>query len=238
MSRDGIRELAAGMEGWPAERILAWAAREHGRVVFGTGFGAEGCVLVHFIASARLPIHVFTLDTGLLFDETYALSRRLEDRYGIAIEAVRPRQTVDAQAAVHGAALWSRDPDRCCGLRKVEPLGRALEGADAWITAIRRDQTAERATAPVVEWSRKHDLLKVNPLVRWTSGDVWRFLRANAIPYNPLHDDGYPSIGCWPCTTRVAEGEDPRAGRWRGHEKRECGLHLPPVTLHEQGERV
>lgn len=238
MTREDVRDLAVRMERWPAERILAWAAREHGRVVFGTGFGAEGCALIHFIASARLPIHVFTLDTGLLFDETYALWRRLEDRYGIRIEGVQPAQSVDEQAAAHGPALWSRDPDRCCALRKVEPLNRALDGADAWITGIRRDQTPARAGAPVVEWNQKHGLLKVNPLARWTSRDVWRFLTANGVPYNPLHDDGYPSIGCWPCTTRVALGEHPRAGRWRGHEKHECGLHLPLVTLHEEGERV
>jgi phosphoadenylyl-sulfate reductase (thioredoxin) len=238
MNREAIRQGAAAMEDWPAERILAWAARGHGRVVFSTGFGAEGCALVHFIASARLPIHIFTLDTGLLFPETHALWRRLEQRYGINIEGVRPPQSVDEQAATEGAALWMRDPDRCCALRKVDPLRQALQGADVWISAIRRDQTPERADAPVVQWDQRHGLLKVNPLVRWSSRHVWQFLHANGIPYNPLHDDGYPSIGCQPCTSRVAEGEDPRAGRWRGREKQECGLHLLPVTLQQQGDRV
>ncbi len=113
----------------------------------------------------------------------------------------------------------------------MAPLKRALEGVDFWITAIRRDQTPERATAPVVERDARYDLFKVNPLVRWTSKDVWRFVHANDVPYNPLHDQGYPSIGCQPCTSAVAEGEDPRAGRWRGREKRECGLHVNPINL-------
>ena len=156
----------------------------------------------------------------------------------MSIEGVRPAQSVEEQSAAHGPELWARDPDRCCALRKLEPLRAALGGADAWVTAIRRDQTPERAHAPVIEWNQRYGLLKVNPLVGWTTGDVWSFLRANAIPYNPLHDDGYPSIGCQPCTSRVADGEDPRAGRWRGHEKRECGLHLPPQTLQEQGDRA
>jgi phosphoadenylyl-sulfate reductase (thioredoxin) len=233
-----IRALAAEMEAWPAESILAWAARAHNRVVFGTGFGAEGCAIIHLAAAARLPIHVFTLDTGVLFPETYALWKTLEERYGIAIEGVRPAQTIEEQAASLGPSLWERDPDRCCALRKLDPLRLALEGAGVWITAIRRDQTPERATAPALEWNQKYGLLKVNPLVGWTAGGVWRFLHAHDVPYNPLHHDGYPSIGCAPCTSRVAEGEAPRAGRWRGREKRECGLHLASVTRHQQGERL
>ena len=222
---------ASELEGSSADEILAWAAASGGRASFSTGFGVEGCVLVHLIASAHLPIDVFTLDTGLLFPETYALWQRLEQRYGIAISAVRPEQSVEAQAASVGPALWERDPDRCCGLRKMAPLAQALAGVDFWVTAIRRDQTPERATAPVVERDARYNLFKVNPLVRWTSKDVWRFVHANDVPYNPLLDQGYPSIGCQPCTSAVAEGEDPRAGRWRGREKRECGLHVNPIDL-------
>src|SRR5262249_7342801 len=118
------------------------------------------------------------------------------------------------------------DPDGCCALRKTAPLRAALKGMDLWITAIRRDQTPERANAKIVEHDARFDILKVNPLARWTSKDVWRFMHANDVPYNPLHDQGYPSIGCLPCTSAVADGEDARAGRWRGLEKRECGLHL------------
>ena len=217
---------AAELEESSAEAILTWAASTGGRAAFSTGFGVEGCAIVHLIATNRLPIEVFTLDTGLLFAETYELWRRLEQKYGIAIRAVRPEQTVEAQAMSFGPSLWERDPDRCCALRKTAPLRAALRGVDLWISAIRRDQTPERAGAAVVEHDVRYNLLKVNPLVRWTSKDVWRFVHANDVPYNQLHDAGYPSIGCQPCTSAVAEGEDPRAGRWRGREKRECGLHL------------
>jgi phosphoadenosine phosphosulfate reductase len=220
------RQASAEMEEWPADRILSWVAQTGGRAAFSTGFGAEGCVLIHMIATAGLPIEVFTLDTGLLFPETYTLWQTLERRYGISIRSVPPAQTVEEQALSWGPALWTRDPDQCCGLRKLAPLRAALEGVDLWITAIRRDQTPERASAAVVERDARFGLLTVNPLVRWTSKDVWRFLHANDVPYNPLHDAGYPSIGCQPCTSQVAEGEDPRAGRWRGREKRECGLHV------------
>ena len=208
------------------ERILAWSVERFGaRVTCGTGFGPEGCVLVDIIARERLPIDLFTLDTGLLFDETYALWRALEVRYGVTIRAVRPAQTVDEQASAHGPALWTRDPDRCCELRKIVPLRAALAGFDAWITAIRRDQTPERATAAVVEHDRKFGLVKINPLVAWTRDDVWAHLRDNDVPYNALHDRGYPSIGCEPCTSAVVPGENLRAGRWRGAGKTECGLH-------------
>ncbi|HEY7516599.1 MAG TPA: phosphoadenylyl-sulfate reductase, partial [Vicinamibacteria bacterium] len=121
--------------------------------------------------------------------------------------------------------LWERDPDRCCALRKVEPLGRALAGLDAWVTAIRRDQTDDRATAGLVERDPRFGLFKVNPIVGWSSEEVWRYARAHDVPVNPLHGQGYPSIGCWPCTGRVLPGEDPRSGRWRGRGKTECGLH-------------
>jgi phosphoadenosine phosphosulfate reductase len=228
-------DVPDGIESWSAAQVLAWTAGA-GRATFGTGFGAEGCVLIHLIADARLPIDVFTLDTGLLFSETYTVWRALEARYGITIRAVRPEQTVEEQAASHGPALWERDPTRCCALRKLEPLAGALAGNDLWISAIRRDQTAERADAPVVERDKRSGLLKVNPLVGWTSKDVWAFVRANDVPYNPLHDAGYPSIGCWPCTTPVAEGEDPRAGRWRGFQKNECGLHLKTDLLTTQAK--
>jgi phosphoadenosine phosphosulfate reductase len=221
------------MEAWPADRILAWAAGVGPKAAFGTGFGAEGCAIVHLIASAHLPIKVFTLDTGVLFPETYRLWESLEEKYGITIRAVRPAQTIHEQAASFGPALWERDPDACCRLRKLEPLREALRDVDVWITAIRRDQTPERAAAPVAERDERYGLVKVNPLARWTTKDVWRFLHANDVPYNPLHDAGYPSIGCQPCTTPVAAGEDPRAGRWRGHQKNECGLHaeVQPAEL-------
>jgi phosphoadenylyl-sulfate reductase (thioredoxin) len=216
------------LEGRPAHEILRWASETYGsRLTFATGFGAEGCAIIDLVARHELPIDLFTLDTGLLFPETYELWRRLEAKYGVTIRAVRPAQSVDEQAAALGPALWEREPDRCCDLRKVRPLRAALAGFDAWITAIRRDQTPERATAQVVEQDRKFGLVKVNPLVAWTHDEVWAHLYAHDVPYNPLHERGYPSIGCQPCTSAVVPGENLRAGRWRGSAKKECGLHAP-----------
>jgi phosphoadenosine phosphosulfate reductase len=214
-------------ESWPAEDVLAWAGQRFApRLTLATGFGAEGCVLIDLVARYKLPVDLFTLDTGLLFPETYELWRALEARYGIVIHGVKPQQTVAEQAVAHGDALWSREPARCCEMRKVMPLEAYLRGYDAWITAIRRDQTAARADARAIEWDARFNLVKVNPLVRWTKAQVWEHLREHEVPYNPLHDRGYPSIGCLPCTSAVASGEDDRAGRWRGTGKTECGLHL------------
>ena len=222
-----IDGAATRFEGRPAGDVLAWAAdRFRGRVVFATGFGAEGCVLIDVIARLGLDIELLTLDTGLFFPETYALWRRLEERYGVTIHAIRPAETVEEQARSHGERLWERAPDRCCALRKVAPLEAALAGRSAWVTAIRRDQTKNRTASHAVEFDLRHPgLVKVNPLVTWTSADVAGYVRTHDVPTNPLHDRGYPSIGCEPCTSPVATGEDPRAGRWRGREKTECGLH-------------
>jgi phosphoadenosine phosphosulfate reductase len=223
---------ARRLEGRQAPEVLAWAARQFSpRITFGTGFGVEGCVLIDLIASLRLPIDLFTLDTGLLFPETYQLWRQLEQRYGVTIRRVSPELTVEAQAVKHRARLWEVDPDHCCELRKIAPLRAALEGYQAWVSAIRRDQTAERAKAQVLERDRRFDLVKVNPLVNWTSEDVWSYARARNVPYNRLHDRGYASIGCAPCTTPLRPGEDARAGRWRGRRKTECGIHLQTSQL-------
>lgn len=218
--------VARELEGQPPGAVLAWAARRFApRVVFATGFGLEGCVLVDLIGRNGLPIDVFTLDTGVLFHETYELWRELEARTGVTIRAVRPERTIDEQASDLGPELWKRDPDRCCELRKVLPLRAALAGQEAWITAIRRDQTPERATARVVERDERFGLMKVNPLVAWSAADVGRYLRENGVPTSPLFERGYASVGCEPCTTPCRPGEDPRAGRWRGQGKTECGIH-------------
>ena len=220
--------MTAPSEGASALDILTWASDAFGnRLTFATGFGAEGCVIIDLVGRAKLPIDLFTLDTGVLFPETYELWRRLETKYGVTIRAVEPAQTIEQQADAFGPALWERDPDRCCDLRKVKPLKQALVGFDAWITAIRRDQTPERATAQIVETDNKFGLVKVNPLVAWTHDEVWAHLYAHDVPYNPLHEKGYPSIGCQPCTSAVVPGENLRAGRWRGSAKKECGLHAP-----------
>ena len=225
----GWGEAARSLAGRPAEDVLRWAAERFApRLAFGTGFGPEGLVILDLVARHGLEVDVFTLDTGLFFPETYELWQSLEGRYGREIRAVRPALSLEAQAAAHGEALWSRDPDACCAIRKVAPLAEALRGHEAWISAIRGDQTRDRAASAVVERDPRTGLAKVNPLLAWTAGDVWAYLRERDVPVNPLHAAGYPSIGCRPCTTPVAEGEDPRAGRWRGRVKTECGLHSRP----------
>jgi phosphoadenosine phosphosulfate reductase len=232
-----IAAAATALEDADPVDVLRWAAgRFAPRLGFATGFGVEGCVLIDLAARHAIALDVFTLDTGLLFAETYDLWRRLEARYGVSIRAVRPAITVEEQARRHGERLWARDPDACCRIRKVEPLTGAVAGLDAWITAIRRDQTAERAAARVVERDLRFGLVKINPLLRWTTRDVWKHVLAHEVPYNPLHDHGYPSIGCAPCTSPVAPGEDPRAGRWRGAGKQECGLHLAPEPAAPGGD--
>ena len=224
-----LATVAAMLEGAAPEDVLRWAVDEYAdRLTFATGFGPEGCVLIDLIGRHALPIDIFTLDTGLIFDETRDLWRRLEARYGLTIRGVKPALAVDEQNAVYGDRLWERAPDRCCAMRKVIPLREELANVDAWIAAIRRDQTPQRASARTVEWDGKFEIAKVNPLVTWTSKDVWRYLVKHDVPYNPLHDRGFPSIGCWPCTTWVAPGEDERSGRWRGTTKTECGLHAAP----------
>lgn len=214
-------------EGRSPGEILGWAAERYApRVALATAFGPESCVLIDVIARERLKVSIFTLDTGLLFPETYALWRRLEERYGLAIRSLRPAQGVEDQARAHGDRLWVRDPGRCCELRKVEPLRNALSGLDAWVTGIRREQTPERATARTVERDARFGIVKINPLAAWRESDVWNYVRAHEVPVNALHAQGYRSIGCVPCTTPVAAGEDARAGRWRGQAKSECGLHV------------
>jgi len=226
LQADDIASAARRLRDRPPWESLAWAAERFApRVAFATGFGAEGCLVIDIIARHRLRIEVFTLDTGLLFPETVGLWRRLEDRYGLEIRAVRPALTVAEQARDHGEELFYRDPDRCCSLRKTEPLWHALSGLAAWVTAIRRQQTPERKGTEVVEWDGTFGLVKVNPLAAWTHEEVWEYLRAHRVPVNPLHALGYPSIGCAPCTSPVRPGEDLRAGRWRGRVKTECGLH-------------
>jgi phosphoadenosine phosphosulfate reductase len=169
---------------------------------------------------------VFTLDTDFLFPETYALIDTIEKQYGLEVERTRPEYTPEAQAEKFGAALWGSHPDQCCNIRKVEPLKKHLSGLQAWVTGVRRDQAPTRANTKKLEWDAKFGLVKLNPLADWTSPQVWDYIRENSVPYNPLHDQNYPSIGCTYCTRPVMPGEDPRAGRWSGFNKTECGLHV------------
>ena len=213
-----------------AETILRWAVRTFGdKLTMATAFGAEGCCLIHMLAEIDPSIRIFNLDTGYQFPETLELRERIKARYGIEVEYIRPETRVAEYESEHGGPLYRIRPDQCCHDRKLEPLRRAVVGYSAWISAIRRDQTLHRAVAGVVQWDAKFKLVKVNPLLSWTRKDVWDFILKNEVPYNPLHDRGYPSIGCWPCTAAVAEGEDERAGRWAGSMKKECGLHVIEV---------
>jgi len=223
---DRVERISQLVEPWSPEDILRWAfVTFGGRVEMATAFGPEGMVLID-IASRVLPeLKLFTLDTGFLFPETDRLMEQVEERYGFTIERVSTALTPADQEREFGPALWSRDPDTCCQLRKIEPLRRKLADLRAWITSIRRDQTSDRARALKVEWDPKFQLVKVNPLADWSAEQVWQYIREHGVPYNPLHDQGYPSIGCTHCTRSVRPGEDPRAGRWSGFAKTECGLH-------------
>lgn len=219
-------------ETWNAQEVLQWAFRRFGkRVEMASGFGAEGMALIDIAARLNPDLRVFTIDTEFLFPETYQLIEIVKKRYGITVERVQPRLTPEAQEEVYGPALWSTNPDHCCALRKVEPLKEKLAGLRAWITAIRRDQTAARASARKVEWDQKFQLVKINPIADWTTKDVWNYLHEHDVPYNPLHDQNFTSIGCTHCTRAIRPGEDPRAGRWSGFQKTECGLHLTDAPI-------
>jgi phosphoadenosine phosphosulfate reductase len=226
---DALAEANRDLADAGPEQILRWAVRRfHPRLLMATAFGVEGCCVIHLLAGIEPGVRVINLETGYQFPETLALRERVKARYGIAVEYVYPEQTVAEYEAEHGGPLHGLRPDQCCLDRKVRPLRRALERLSplAWISAIRKDQTADRGKADVVQWDAKFGLVKVNPLLNWTKKDVWAFALKHDVPYNPLHDRDYPSIGCWPCTRPVAPGEDDRAGRWAGKVKKECGLHV------------
>ena len=223
--------MSEGFETASPETVLTWAIEEFSsEVALATGFGAEGCVLIAMLSAIRplktgIDMRIFYLDTDLLFPETYALRDQLEARYGFEFERRATSLSVDDQAARYGDRLWEREPDLCCRLRKVEPLREMLQGMRAWVTAVRRDQSPSRARTGVVEWDEKFGLIKINPLANWSTRDVWDYIAKHDVPYNPLHNQGYPSIGCVPCTTPVQIGETSRAGRWRDTGKSECGIH-------------
>jgi len=236
MTNDGRPEMVAELkrmsdafESQQPQDVLKDAIKRFApKLIVACSFGAEDVVLVDMVHRIDPSIPLFYLDTDFLFPETYATRDRIIQQYALKpaqVIQVQSLLTPDQQAAQHGPALWSTEPDRCCQLRKVEPLTRVLKGYDAWITGIRRDQSPTRANAGLIEWDGKFQLVKVNPLARWTWSDVWSYIKVYEVPYNPLHDQNYPSIGCTHCTAPVAPGEDPRAGRWKTFTKTECGLH-------------
>jgi phosphoadenosine phosphosulfate reductase len=208
------------------------------RVVLAVSFGGLGGLVLLDIAlriDPKLP--VYYLDTGLLFPETYAFIREVEARYGISAIAVRPELTLVEQAREHGEALWERDPDACCAIRKVQPQRAFLTNYDAWISGLHRTSIQTRQAVARVAWDAGANVVKISPLALLTDEDLGEYARENGIPHNPLIDAGYASIGCVPCTRRVAPGEDARAGRWAGFAKTECGLHLPQITSTTTGDR-
>jgi phosphoadenosine phosphosulfate reductase len=224
-------DLAAVGEDSPPEAIVAWALRRFaGReLVVTTSFGMEGCALIDMVARHGVPVPVVWLDTMFLFPETYALRDRLAARYPhLRFENRGTSLAPEAQARQFGPELWRRDPDLCCRLRKIEPMRRALAGVDAWLTGLTRSQSAARAELRAVEWDWAYQLVKVNPLAGWDRSRVWEYVRAHDVPYNELHERGYPTLGCTHCTAPVP-GAGPRdysrSGRWAGTAKTECGLH-------------
>jgi phosphoadenosine phosphosulfate reductase len=230
MADEEIRRAAENLATATPQEILRWAVDRFGsKLTMATAFGAEGCCLIHMLAEIAPEMRIFNLDTGYQFDETLAVRERIKNRYGIEVEYIRPELTVAEYEAEHGGPLYRIRPDQCCHDRKLVPLRRAVVGYEAWVSAIRGDQTRDRAQASVVQWDAKFNLVKVNPLLGWTRKDVWGFVVKHGVPYNPLHDQGYTSIGCWPCTRAVQAGEDERAGRWSGTVKKECGLHVVEV---------
>ena len=232
MTADEIAAANQRLTGASPEDVLRWAVdRFHPRLLMATAFGAEGCCILHMLAGIEPTVRTINIDTGYQFPETLELRERILYRYGIAVEYVRAETTVAEYEAEHGGPLYGLRPDDCCRDRKILPLQRAVKEINplAWVSAIRKDQTADRGKADVVQWDAKFNLVKVNPLLNWTKKDVWAFVMKHDVPYNPLHDQNYPSIGCWPCTRAVQAGEDDRAGRWAGKVKKECGLHVIEV---------
>lgn len=223
-------ELAAAsarLETATPEEIIAWAHERFAPyLTMATAFGPEGCVILAMLAKVAPETYVFNLDTGYQFQQTLDLRDRIAERYGIEVDMLQPETSVPEYEALHGGPLYKVDPNQCCFDRKIKVLKQAAQGKHAWMSGIRRDQSSDRAQASIIGWDKKFNLVKVSPLANWTKQDVWKRILAEDIPYNPLHDQGYPSIGCWPCTRAVLEGEvDERAGRWSGTAKTECGLH-------------
>jgi phosphoadenosine phosphosulfate reductase len=226
-----MHDAVVGEDASP-EAIVAWALQRFaGReLAVTTAFGMEGCALIDMVGAHLVPVRVIYLDTMFLFGETYALRDRMAARYPhLRFEGHGTTLTPEAQAERYGPELWHRDPDRCCAIRKVEPMEQALAGVDVWLTGLTRSQSAERSALRVIEWDWKYELLKLSPLATWDRARVWDYVRSHDVPYNELHDRGYPTVGCTHCT-RPVPGAGPadysRSGRWADTSKTECGLHM------------
>lgn len=224
-------QLQTQFENAYPQEVLQWAVNTYGKCLATvTSFQPTGIVTMHMLSEIAPGMPILTLDTGLLFPETYNVMNELQARLNLNLIRIKPALSVQQQADVYGTALWESDPNQCCNLRKVVPLSKALVGYNAWVTGLRRDQSRQRANIPVVGWDSRNQRVKVSPLATWTEDMVWAYIHAHDLPYNELHDQGYPSIGCWPCTSAVAaENGYTRDGRWTNHNKIECGIHFSPI---------
>ncbi|MBV8349008.1 MAG: phosphoadenylyl-sulfate reductase [Mycolicibacterium sp.] len=225
-----LRELAARgaseLDGATAIELLRWADDTFGPN-YVVASNMQDAVLIDLASKVRPGVDVLFLDTGYHFVETIGTRDAVASVYDVNVVNVTPEQTVDQQDQLLGKDLFARDPNQCCRLRKVEPLGKALRGYSAWVTGLRRIEAPTRANAPLISFDEAFGLVKINPLAPWTDEDIEHYIQANDVLVNPLVEEGYPSIGCAPCTAKPAPGADPRSGRWEGRSKTECGLHSP-----------
>lgn len=232
MLQTEIQHYAERLERASPFEILSWASDTFGgELAIVTSFQVTGIAAMHMMQSIAPGAPVLTLDTGLLFPETQDLIDQLEARFNLDLRRVKPRQTTEQQARDYGDRLWERNPDRCCHIRKTIPLRDALVGFTAWITGLRRDQSPQRAATPVISRDARNRSIKIAPFATWSEATVWQYIRQHNLPYNRLHDMGYPSIGCWTCTRAADEADDRRGGRWSNRGKTECGIHVSPPTV-------
>ena len=228
------------LETYDLRRRLQWGLETYGDgLAFVTSFGPSGMVILDQLVQLKSDLRVITVDTGALFPETHALMDTTVKHYpAITLDVHRSALTPDEQAQKFGANLWDSDPDTCCFVRKVVPLANALAPYTAWITGIRRDQTTYRASTPFVRWDERHEMVKFAPIADWDERQIWDYIHAHKLPYNALHNRGYPSVGCTPCTRAIQPGEDLRAGRWDGKPKSECGIHTDQPAASPVSESV
>lgn len=219
--------LAEHFETRSIEELLEWSVATHSpKLVMTSNFGVEGVVLMDHLMRVAPETPIIYLNTGFQFPATDEVKERLRDRYKFNLIEARSLLSVEEQAKIYGERLYETNSDLCCRIRKVEPLQRALAGFEAWIAALRRDQSVTRSNIKVVEWNERHQMAKFHPLANWTRSQVWSYIVKHNLPYNRLYDDGYTSIGCWPCTRQITAGQHERSGRWFGREKQECGIHV------------
>lgn len=226
-----VSEETERLECLSLDELLCWCWNYFGdKAAIGTSFQGSGLVIIDHAVHNGCNFPIFTIDTGLLFPETLELKKKLEDFWDVKIQSVHPEQTIEEQKKTMGPELWKTNPDSCCQMRKVLPLQSRLSSLDVWITGLRRGQSDQRKSTNVLEMYefdklRESYIFKLNPMVNWSREKVWSYIKDHNIPYNTLHDKGYRSIGCWPCTKAISDGQDERAGRWEGFNKTECGIH-------------